>query len=173
VNFKIILLGYMGSGKSTIAKKLAEVLTIQAFDLDEMIEKKEKKSISELFSEQGEVRFRKLEHSTLIELLNNSNAFILSLGGGTPCYANNHLLLQRDDVISIYLKTSIDELYNRLVDQTQKRPLLHSKNIDDLKEYIAKHLFERSYFYNQAKYVVSTDGKSVEDVVAEIQKILV
>lgn len=163
----------MGSGKSTIAKKLAEVVNIQAFDLDEIIEKKEKKSISELFSQQGEVRFRKIEHSTLIELLNNSNALILSLGGGTPCYANNHLLLQRDDVISIYLKTSIDELYNRLVTQTQKRPLLHSKNADDLKEYIAKHLFERSYFYNQAKYAVATDGKSVDDLVAEIQKFLV
>lgn len=163
----------MGSGKSTIAKKLSEVINFQAFDLDEIIEKSQKKSIVELFSEHGEVRFRKLEHETLVGLFNDSSPFVLSLGGGTPCYANNHLLLLRDDVCSIYLKTSVDELYNRLIHETQKRPLLTSKNPDDLKEYIAKHLFERSFFYNQAKNSVSTDGKSVDEIVLEIQKLLV
>jgi shikimate kinase len=173
VNQKIILLGYMGSGKSTIAKKLAEIIHLNALDLDELIEKSQKKTIAELFSEDGEVHFRKLEHHTFVELLNDSTSFILSVGGGTPCYANNHLLLQREDVLSIYLKTSIDELVNRLIHETQKRPLLTSKNPDDLKEFIAKHLFERSYFYNQAKYTVSTDGKSVDEIVSEIQKFLV
>jgi len=163
----------MGSGKSTIAKKLAEIIHLNALDLDEIIEKSQKKTIAELFSEDGEVHFRKLEHHTFVELLNDSTTFILSVGGGTPCYANNHLLLQREDVISIYLKTSIDELYNRLIHESQKRPLLTSKNPDDLKEFIAKHLFERSYFYNHAKYTVSTDGKSVDEIVLEIQKILV
>ena len=163
----------MGSGKSTIAKKMAEVLNIQALDLDEIIEKSQKKSIVDLFSDQGEVRFRKLEHQALVELLNESVSFVLSLGGGTPCYANNHLLLQRDDVVSIYLKTSVEELYNRLQHETQKRPLLISKDPEELKEFIAKHLFERSYFYNQAKHVVSTDGRSVEELVLEIKKILV
>ena len=163
----------MGSGKSTIAKKLSETVHLNAFDLDEIIEKSQKKSITELFSEGGEVSFRKLEHHTLVELINDSKPFVLSLGGGTPCYANNHLLLQREGVISIYLKTSIDELYNRLQNETQKRPLLTSKEPDDLKEFIAKHLFERSFFYNQAKHTVSTDGKSVDEIVLEIQKLLV
>ena len=170
---KIILLGYMGSGKSTIAKKLSNTIHLEAFDLDEIIEKSQKKSVSEIFYEQGEVFFRKLEHNTLVELVGDSKPFILSLGGGTPCYANNHLLLQREDVISIYLKTSIDELYSRLKSETKNRPLLKSKNPDDLKEYIAKHLFERSYFYNQAKYSISTDGKTSDAIVSEIQKLLV
>lgn len=163
----------MGSGKSTIAKKLAEIIHLNALDLDEIIEKSQKKTIAELFSEDGEVHFRKLEHHTFVELLNDSTSFILSVGGGTPCYANNHLLLQREDVLSIYLKTSIDELVNRLIHEMQKRPLLTSKNPDALKEFIAKHLFERSYFYNHAKYTVSTDGKSVDEIVSEIQKFLV
>jgi len=163
----------MGSGKSTIAKRLSKTIHLEAFDLDEIIEKSQKKTISELFSERGEVYFRKLEHNILVELVGDSKTFILSLGGGTPCYANNHLLLQRDDVLSIYLKTSIDELYNRLKNETDKRPLLTSKNPDDLKEYIAKHLFERSYFYNQAKNTISTDGKTADEIVLEIQKLLV
>lgn len=163
----------MGSGKSTIAKKLAETIHLNAFDLDEIIEKSQKKSIAKLFSEEGEVHFRKLEHQTLVDLLNDSNSFVLSLGGGTPCYANNHLFLLREEVISIYLKTSIDELYDRLLNETQKRPLLILKEAEELKEYIAKHLFERSYFYNQAKYTISTDGKSIDEIVLEIQKILV
>lgn len=163
----------MGSGKSTIAKKLSNIIHLKAFDLDEIIEKSQKKSVTELFSERGEVCFRKLEHNTLVELVSDPKAFILSLGGGTPCYANNHLLLQLDDVVSIYLKTSIDELYNRLKCETEKRPLLTSKNPDDLKEYIAKHLFERSYFYNKAKYTISTDGKTTDAIVLEIQRLLV
>ena len=163
----------MGSGKSTIAKKLAEIIHLNALDLDEIIEKSQKKTIAELFSEEGEVHFRRLEHHTFVELLNDSSSFILSLGGGTPCYANNHLLLQQEDVISIYLKTSIEELYTRLIQETQNRPLLISKNSDDLREFIAKHLFERSYFYNHAKYTISTDGKSVDEIVLEIQKFLV
>jgi shikimate kinase len=163
----------MGSGKSTIAKKLAEIIHLNALDLDEIIEKSQKKTIAELFSQDGEVHFRRLEHHTFVELLNDSTSFILSVGGGTPCYANNHLLLQREDVLSIYLKTSIDELFIRLIHERHKRPLLTSKNPDDLKEFIAKHLFERSYFYNQAKYTVSTDGKSVDEIVSEIQKFLV
>jgi shikimate kinase len=108
-----------------------------------------------------------------VEVLKESGSFVLSLGGGTPCYANNHLLLQRDNVVSIYLKTSLEELYNRLLHETQTRPLLTSKDPNELKDFIAKHLFERSYFYNQAKHIVSTDGKTVEELVLEIKKFLV
>lgn len=163
----------MGSGKSAIAKKLSKSINMAVLDLDEIIEKNQKKSISELFSERGEVAFRKIEHQTLNEIVAKNESFVLSLGGGTPCYANNHLVLQRADVISIYLNTSIDELYNRLNEKKDKRPLLASKDADELKEFIAKHLFERSYFYNQAKHTLSTNAKSVDEVVSEIQKLLV
>ena len=92
----------------------------------------------------------------------------MSTGGGTPCYANNHELLIGDDIISIYLKASIDTLYTRLQSEKDKRPLLMTKSNDELKEFIAKHLFERSFFYNKVKHIIQTDDKSVHNIVNEI-----
>ena len=101
---KIILLGYMGCGKSTIAKLLANSTSFSYLDLDEIIEKNENASVKNIFSEKGEIYFRKLEHQILEKLINNQESFILSLGGGTPCYSNNHEFLKSSNVISIYLK---------------------------------------------------------------------
>ncbi|AWH86811.1 shikimate kinase [Flavobacterium album] len=168
---KILLCGYMASGKTTIARLLGKAAGMPVLDLDEVIEKKTGKSIPQLFSQDGEIAFRRLEHDNLKELLAEEDAFILSLGGGTPCYANNHLFLQRDDVVSVYLKTGIEELVNRLRHQGKERPLLEKLPDDELQEYVAKHLFDRSYYYHQAKHVVVTDGKSPEDVVNEIMSL--
>ena len=165
---KIILLGYMGSGKSTIAQKLAKLLNLNFIDLDQYIEEKENISIKKLFEANKEIQFRKLEHHYLKELINNSDSFVLSLGGGTPCYANNHLLLQQDDSMSVYLKASIKTLTERLKDEKHSRPLLASQSDDELPEFIAKHLFERSYFYTHAKHTVKVDEKSLETIVNEI-----
>jgi len=169
---KIILLGYMGSGKSTIAKILANSFAIPFLDLDEIIEKQENSSIKKLFSEKGEIYFRKLEHQILEELIHNQNSFVLSLGGGTPCYANNHEFLKSDDVISIYLKASVETLYNRLINSRSNRPLIAQKTPDEMKEFIAKNLFDRSYYYNQAQYKISVEGKSPDEIIAEIETIL-
>ncbi len=97
---------------------------------------------------------------------------ILSLGGGTPCYANNHELLNGDGVVSFYLKASIETLYGRLLSVRDNRPLIAEQEEEEMKEYIAKHLFDRSYYYNQATHIVSVDGKSPEEVSAEIKRIL-
>lgn len=169
---KLVLVGYMGSGKSVLAKKLAEKLNISFVELDDLIEKKSKMSIKTIFSERGELFFRKLEHQLFEEKMKSDETFVLSTGGGTPCYFNNHELLNQADSVSIYLKASIDTLYNRLNTQREKRPLLAQLDDNELKEFIAKHLFERSYFYNQAKYSVVVDGKSIEEIVTEIQKLL-
>lgn len=165
---KIILLGYMGSGKSTVGKKLAQVHQLEHRDLDEIIEKREGNSISEIFSQRGELYFRKQEHLYFKEQLDSSERFVLSLGGGTPCYAQNHLFLQNENVVSIYLKTPIATLVNRIKNSAHIRPLLQNKNTEELSEYVAKHLFDRSFFYHQARYVVNTDGKSVDQLVTEI-----
>jgi len=169
---KIILLGYMGCGKSTIAKNMAAAIGIPFVDLDKYIEEKANLSVNAIFEQLGEIKFRKMEHEGLVELIDASESMIIGLGGGTPCYANNHELLKRDDVASIYLKASIDTLFNRLVVNKSKRPLIANKNNEEMKEFIAMHLFERSYFYNQAQYVVSVDNKSVEETVAEIVALL-
>ncbi|RYJ37770.1 MULTISPECIES: shikimate kinase [Flavobacterium] len=169
---KIVLLGYMGCGKSTIAQNLSKITNIPFLDLDKCIEERAKLSINEIFEKHGEVYFRKLEHEMFVELLQSSENNIIGLGGGTPCYANNHELLKGDDVVSIYLKASIDTLYNRLVHNKSKRPLIANMNEEEMKEFIAKHLFDRSYYYNQAKHKVSVDDKSVEETVQDILEIL-
>ncbi|WP_431242790.1 shikimate kinase [Flavobacterium sp. P21] len=169
---KIVLLGYMGCGKSTIAQNLSKITNIPFLDLDTCIEKRANLSINEIFSKHGEVYFRKLEHEMFVELLKSSENYIIGLGGGTPCYANNHLLLQNNDIVSIYLKASIDTLYNRLVHNKSKRPLIAEMNEEEMKEFIAKHLFDRSFYYNHAQHKVSVDDKSVEDTVEDILKIL-
>lgn len=169
---KIVLLGYMGSGKSTIAHLLSEKTQIEAFDLDEIIEERAGLSIKNIFEQKGEVFFRKLENQIFKELISSEKEMILSLGGGTPCYANNHELLNGDGVVSFYLKASIETLYGRLLSVRDNRPLIAEQEEEEMKEYIAKHLFDRSYYYNRATHIVSVDGKSPEEVSAEIKRIL-
>ncbi len=169
---KIVLLGYMGSGKSTIAHLLSEKTQIEAFDLDEIIEERAGLSIKNIFEQKGEVFFRKLENQIFKELISSEKEMILSLGGGTPCYANNHELLNGDGVVSFYLKASIETLYGRLLSVRDNRPLIAEQEEEEMKEYIAKHLFDRSYYYNQATHIVSVDGKSPKEVSAEIKRIL-
>ena len=169
---KIILLGYMGSGKSSVGVQLAKMLNERHLDLDQIIEKKENLSISEIFETKGELYFRKVEHLCFKELVESDESFVLSLGGGTPCYANNHLFLQGEHLFSFYLKTSIDALYMRLKDSKTVRPLLAEKEESELKEYIAKHLFDRSFYYHQANHIINTDNKSNTEVAAEIAYLL-
>lgn len=170
---KIILIGYMGSGKSTIAKLLSKSINYEFLDLDEIIEKEQNASVSRIFEQKGEVFFRKLEHQVLKRILLLENNMILSLGGGTPCFANNQELLNQEGITTIYLKTSIDKLYERLRTQKANRPLIATKSEEEMKEFIAKHLFERSFYYNQAKHVVTTDGKTPQETALEIQSLLV
>lgn len=169
---KIILLGYMGCGKSTIAQKLTQKIDLPYLDLDEWIEKKTNSSIKKIFEQYGEVYFRKLEHEAFKEILETPNPLILGLGGGTPCYANNHELLQRDDVVSVYLKASVDTLYQRLSKNKAKRPLIAHLEDEELKEFIAKHLFDRSFYYNHAQYKVEVDQLSIEETVDAIAALL-
>ena len=169
---KIILLGYMGCGKSTIAKLLAEKVNLPYLDLDEIIEKRENATVKSIFSQKGEIYFRKLEHEIFTDLIKNSNSFILSLGGGTPCYANNHELLKGEYVFSIYLKGSVSTLYDRLRNANTERPLIADKNPEEMKEFIAKNLFDRSFYYNQAQYKINIDDKTVGAILAEIESVL-
>lgn len=170
---KIILLGYMGSGKSVTAALLSEKTDLPCLDLDQLIETKAQATISSIFENRGEIFFRKLEHEIFSDLMDSNESFVLSLGGGTPCYANNHERLKGAHVISVYLKTSIDELYKRLLPEKSHRPLIANMDADEMKEFIAKSLFERSYYYHQASFIIDTDGKSAAAVASEIEKLLI
>lgn len=166
---KIILIGYMGSGKTTIGHLLAGKLNLNCVDLDDLIEKKEQKSIKAIF-EKGEIQFRKLEHQLFQQLIESEEDLIISTGGGTPCYADNHLLMNGENIISIYLKGSIETLMSRLEMEKEHRPLLADRSREALAEYIAISLFERSYYYHKAKLTVLIDHKSPEAIVSEIIK---
>lgn len=162
----------MGVGKSTIGKLLAQIRGKTFLDLDEIISQKEGKSISDLFASKGEIYFRKVEHQVLQGILETQSNFVLSLGGGTPCYAQNHLLYARADCQSIYLKASISTLYARAVLERTQRPILHTIPEDELEEFIAKQVFERSYYYNQTSFSVVVDQKSPEEISQELFNVL-
>ena len=169
---KIVLIGYMGSGKSVVSKKLAQLIGISAVELDELIEQESKMSIEELFKVKGEIFFRKQEHKLFLDVLHTKEDTIISTGGGTPCYFNNHELLNGENIVSIYLKASIDTLYDRLLKAKHNRPLIANLDDSEIKEFIAKHLFDRSFYYNQATFKVNVDDKSIDEIASEIAKVL-
>ncbi|BCY29630.1 shikimate kinase [Flavobacterium okayamense] len=169
---KIILAGYMGSGKSTIGKILSNFVRIPFYDLDEIIEKTEKKSIKSIFNDKGEIYFRKLESQIFNQFISENDNFILALGGGTPCYANNHLILQNDDINSFYLKANVNTLTERLILEKENRPLISNFNKEELNDYIRKHLFDRNHYYLQSKNIITIDNKSIEEIKNEILAIL-
>src|SRR6056300_171913 len=136
----IVLIGYMASGKSSIGKKLADKLNYDFVDLDDFIEEKESMSVSKIFKKKGEVYFRKQEALYLKGLLQNKEKTILAVGGGTPCYSGNmELILQSDNVTSIYLKASLSTLANKLMTKKAKRPLIsHIESLEEMTEFIGK-----------------------------------
>jgi shikimate kinase len=95
------LLGYMGSGKSTVGKELARILSVPFVDLDSEIEKSENKSVSQIFDERGAIYFRKKEKLVLEEVLSSEKNTVLSLGGGTPCYFGSMNYLNNIDEVYI------------------------------------------------------------------------
>lgn len=169
---KIILVGYMAVGKTTIAKLLSKIIDFKVVDLDQLIEKKVGLPINEIFEQKGEIYFRKIEHELFKEIVSNDENLIIGTGGGTPCYANNHLLLTGENTISIYLKASLKVILERLQSEKDSRPLVANKSNEELEEFVAKHLFERSYFYNQANFKVSVDDKNPEAIANEIIELL-
>ena len=165
----LFLIGYMGSGKSVVGQNLAEVLGYNYLDFDDYISEKEQCSITDIFESKGEIYFRKAEYKYLNDLLGSSHT-VVSLGGGTPCYGNNmKTLLSMNDAHVIYLKASIPTLTQRLFEERNKRPLIaHIISIDELMEFIGKHLFERAPFYEQANMIINSNDKTKEEIVEEI-----
>ncbi len=167
---KIVLLGYMGSGKSTVGVALSLKLKFPFKDLDSEIERKEGKTITALFSEKGEIYFRKIENELLKKILQSEENLVLATGGGTPCYGDSmDFLLENSDITSVYLKIEIPELSKRLFPERESRPLIsHLKSEAEVFDFIRKHLFERSYYYSQADLIIKTDGNSTTETIDKI-----
>lgn len=161
---RIFLIGYMGSGKTTVGKLLAARLGYSFTDMDAHIEEKLFKSVSQIFKELGEEQFRLLEQQSLHEVAQFDHA-VISTGGGTPCYFDNMDYMNRQGD-TVYLKLSPEELAERLESShANKRPLLANRKGDELKQFIAEGLAKREAYYATAAYTVSGD---IESTVSQI-----
>lgn len=167
---KIVLIGYMGSGKSSIGEKLATVLGFPFSDLDSEIEKQEGCSASEIFSKKGEIYFRKIENEVLKNTLSQTGNMVLATGGGTPCYADSMLFMtEQEEVVAVYLKTPLDVLCKRLFKEKSNRPLIaHLKSKEELNDFIRKHLFERAFYYNKAQVIIENGTENIDDTIEKI-----
>jgi len=170
---KVVLLGYMASGKSTIGKLLASSLNYRFIDLDEEISLQMGMEIPSIFSKKGEVFFRKMETEVLGNILNTPSDFVLALGGGTPCYGNNMQLINDSTRYSFYLNLSIRNLMKRISKEKATRPLVADIPDDELTEFIGKHIFERVSFYSLAERTIFCGLKTEKDVVKEIKDYLI
>lgn len=153
---KIFLIGFMGSGKTHWGKLLAGKLQLPFRDLDSVIVEKEEQSVSELFLAKGEEYFRNKEKETLEEIAEEYPSFILSCGGGTPCFFNNIEFMKKSGKV-VWLNTSVDVLKERLLKEKMSRPLIRDIGDEDLKRYIIRKLSERRMYYEQAEVIVSEE----------------
>lgn len=157
----------MGSGKTTLGKKIASHLHLEFIDMDDYIELKEGRSISSIFEKEGEEYFRVLEQEALKELLKKENVLV-SAGGGTPCFFNNMELINAV-AQSVYLKVEPEMLLGRLKGATAKRPLLAHLTTEELRLQISEKLASREPYYLQSKIVHASKGspnKDLADLVA-------
>ena len=161
---RIILIGYMGSGKTTVGKALSKETGMMFYDLDWYIESRMRKTVSQIFAEKGEEGFRKIEYNMLHEVAEFEDV-IISCGGGTPCFFDNmDYLNQQGDVI--YLKATPETLYKHLLMAKVERPLLKDKTPEELIAYITEHLKEREPFYEKAHHTLDVNVLDNYDKIA-------
>ena len=152
---RIILIGYMGAGKTTIGKALAKELNVPFYDLDWYITSRMRKTVAQIFEERGEEGFREIERNMLHEVAEFEDV-IISCGGGTPCFFDNMDYMNRQGEV-VYLKASPDTLYKHLQMAKVERPLLKGKSSEELIAYITEHLKTREPFYSKARYTLDVD----------------
>lgn len=165
MNTKIFLLGFMGSGKTTIGKKLANQLTLPFIDLDKAIEAHTNQSIDIIFKLRGEDEFRRIEHETLTNLIKSEKNFVMSLGGGTPCFHDNIDLINKNGT-TVYLKYNSGILTSRLINAIKDRPLIKNKSKEEMASFIEQLLKKRELFYNKSNHIVEGNNIKTEDILA-------
>ena len=161
---RIIIIGYMGAGKTTVGRALSRELGIPFYDLDWYIESRMRKTVSQIFAERGEEGFRQIEYNMLHEVAEFEDV-IISCGGGTPCFFDNmDYLNQQGDVV--YLKATPETLYKHLLMAKVERPLLKDKTPEELIAYITEHLKEREPFYGKARHILDVNVLDNYDKIA-------
>ena len=171
---RVILIGYMGSGKTTIGKALSKETGLMFYDLDWYIESRMRKSVSQIFAEKGEEGFRKIEHNMLHEVAEFEDV-IISCGGGTPCFFDNMDYLNQQGQV-VYLKADPEVLYKHLQMARVERPLLKGKSHEELLAFIKEQLEKREPFYTKARYTLDVslmdNYEKIQISVAKIKELL-
>ena len=145
---RIIILGYMGAGKTTVGKSLSRALGIPFYDLDWYIESRMRKTVSQIFAEKGEEGFRRIEYNMLHEVAEFENV-IISCGGGTPCFFDNMDYLNSQGE-TIYLKATPEVLYKHLC-------LLKNKTPEEMQRFITEQLQQREPYYSKSRYTLDVN----------------
>ncbi|TCS90446.1 shikimate kinase [Anseongella ginsenosidimutans] len=161
------MIGYMGAGKTTLGKPLAQQLALPFIDMDTVLEEREGKTITNLFEELGESGFREKER----DILRNGifpDAFVMATGGGAPCFFDNMDWMNHKGV-TMYLRAHPKEIARRLEHEREQRPLLRSIKKEDLEEVIGQRLAVREKFYLQAQLVMENNELTVEQLLEALQ----
>ena len=163
----IFIIGYMGAGKTTLGKHLAERLNYHFFDLDEAIETSTAYSISGYFEKFGEGSFRQIEREILLRHLDDQDT-VIATGGGTACYGENMELMNQKG-LTVYLDTAIETIMNRLSGKEHQRPMLMNIPPDELPAFIREHVKTRQKFYSRALIRVEGEEVDLDDLSALLQ----
>lgn len=168
---RIILIGYMGAGKTTVGKALAKELGLQFYDLDWYIEARMRKTVPQIFAERGEEGFRKTEQTMLHEVAEFED-IVLSCGGGTPCFFDNmDYLNQQGDVV--YLKARPEVLLKHLLMGKTERPLLKGKSPEEMEAFINEQLEKREPFYSKARHTLDVSlMDNYEKIKISVEKVI-
>ena len=171
---RIILIGYMGAGKTTVGKALAQELGVTFYDLDWYISSRMRKTIAQIFEERGEEGFRQIERNMLHEVAEFEDV-IISCGGGTPCFFDNIDYMNQQAPV-VYLKADPEVLYEHLAMSKNDRPLLRGKSQEELIVFIREQLEKRNPFYTKARYTLDVslmdDYSKIKESVAQLRSLL-
>ena len=164
---KIFLIGFMGSGKSHWGRLLSQKLSIPLFDLDAQVEEYAGKSIAEIFATEGEEHFRMQEKDVLHIITESHESFVMACGGGSPCYFNNIEYMQQAGT-TVWINTALEILFQRLVKEKEKRPLIKELSDEQLKSFISKKFADRKIYYEQADIKMDDEPVQLEKLIEKI-----
>lgn len=163
---RIILIGFMGAGKTTLGKELANQLNLPFLDSDALIEERTASTVSSIFLNYGELHFRQLEKE-IIEQLPQKSSFVLAVGGGLPCF-NEMMKVLNILGTTIYLKHDVTTLSKRLINDSEQRPLVAEKSGDELISYIKEKVEERESVYSKAKLILEETEQTPDEIIRRL-----
>ena len=164
---KIYLIGFMAAGKTHWGQQLSQKLNIPFFDMDEQIVNSEGQSINDIFEKFGEEYFRVKEKGVLHIVTESHSSFVLACGGGSPCYFNNIDYMNQNGT-TVWLNTPMNVLFQRLLVEKDKRPLLKDLSDDQIRSFVIKKFADRKIYYEQAQVVIDDEEISLDHFIEKV-----